>query len=122
VPDGPVPVEDDRVDRAEGRGVRREFVEVRDDRLLAGVRDVEAVVAEPPGVSHQVARRVRAEAEAVDVDAPVQQAQAVVVRLALVQGGTERGPDPGSDETDEVRGHAAGLFSRRWDTWVSASV
>ncbi len=47
-PDRTTALEDDGVDRAEGRRLGSELVEVVDDQLLAGVRDVQPVEAEVP--------------------------------------------------------------------------
>lgn len=103
VPDRPATVEHDGVDRTERRGLRSELVEVLDDQLLAGVRDVQPVEAEVPCGAYEVAHRLRTDTEPVDVDQPVQTAQALPVGLPLVQRGTERRADAGSDEADEIR-------------------
>ncbi len=96
-------VEDDRVDRAERLGLRGERVQVLDDELLARVGDVQPVEAEVPGGAQQVAHGLGRHPEGVDVDQPVQVAQALPVGLPLVQGRAERRADAGADQSDEIR-------------------
>jgi hypothetical protein len=91
--DGPIPVEGDRVDRAEDRGVRRKLVQVPDHGLFARVGDVQAVEAEPSRRTEEVADGVRGEPEPVDVDEPVKAAKPMLVRLSLIERGTQGGAD-----------------------------
>ncbi|CAM5743370.1 hypothetical protein SALBM311S_01811 [Streptomyces alboniger] len=68
-----------------------------DDVLLARMRDVEPVEAQVSGRPQQIAHRLGADAQGVDVDDPVQVAQALTVCLPLVQRGAERLADAGAD-------------------------
>lgn len=86
-------LEDDGVDRAECGGLRSEIVEMRDDELFAGVRDVQPVEADVACGPYEIADGLRRNAEGVDVDQPVQTAQPLPVGLPLVQGGAEGGAD-----------------------------
>jgi hypothetical protein len=96
-------LEDDGVDRAQRLGLWGECVQVLDDELLAGVRDVEPVETEVAGGPHQIAHRLGRHPERVDVDQPVQQAKALPVALPLVQRRAERRADAGTDQSDEIR-------------------
>lgn len=102
VADGAPALEDDGVDGAERLGLRGELVEVLDDELLAGVRDVQAVVAHGPGRPHQVADLVGGGPQGVDVDQPVEIAKALAVGLPLMERGAQRGADARTDQTDEA--------------------
>ena len=78
-------------------------VEQRDDRLLAGIGDVQ------PGEAHDARRfdergqRLRAAAGRVEVDELVVQANAVVAGFLLLQGRGQRALDAGADEAAEQR-------------------
>lgn len=104
-----VGLEDHRVDRAERLGLRGERVQVLDDQLLAGVRDVQPVEAEVPRTPQQVPHGLGRHAQHVDVDQPVQVPEPLPAGLTFVQGRTERRADTGTDQTDEIRvlGHVA---------------
>lgn len=104
VADRPAVLEDHGVDRAEGRRLRGEVVEVADDELLAGVRDVQPVEADVACRADEIADRLGGDTERVEVDQPVQTAQSQPVGLAFVQHRAERGTDPRADQADEVRG------------------
>lgn len=114
VPDRSAVLEDDGVDRAEGRGLRGEFVEVRDDQLLAGVGDVQSVEADVACGAYEIAHGLRWNTQDVDVDQPVQAAQSLPVGLALVQCRAEGGPDSGADQADEIRGLGHGGPPEAW--------
>lgn len=103
VADGPAVLEDDGVDRAERLGLRIERVQVLDDVPLARVGDVEPVESEQPGRAQQLAHALGRYVDHVQVEEPVQTAQALQVGLPLVQRGAERRADAGADQPDEIR-------------------
>jgi hypothetical protein len=90
---------DDGVDGLELLGLGRERVEVVDHLALARVRDVQAAPALVAGGLEQVPRLG---AELLDVEQPVLVLEALARRLALVQRGAQRRPDPGADQSYDV--------------------
>jgi hypothetical protein len=76
---------------------------VGQDGLFAGVGDVESVEAGEPGGGHDLAD---GGVQLVEVETAVEVAQPELVRLVLVEGGAQRGPDADADEADEVAVHA----------------
>ncbi|GAA2851599.1 hypothetical protein GCM10010472_05840 [Pseudonocardia halophobica] len=115
VPDGPVPVEHDRVDGADRGRVGREVVEVRDHELLAGVGDVHPRPALGPCPAQQVADGLRGKVQLVEIEPRVGAVQAELAGLALVQRRREGRADAGPDQAGQeaVLGHAHGLPRRR---------
>ena len=87
VADRAAALEDHRVHGAEFGGLGREFVEVFDHLLLAGVGDVQPTEAQPPRVRQQIAHVTGGQAENVEVDDRVQVAQTLLpVGLAFGAG------------------------------------
>ena len=86
------------------RGVVGELVQQRDDRLLAGVGDVEAGKARALGGEQQVGQRLGAEAQRLQVDQLVDVAQALLGALLLVHRRGARGLDAGADQADHEGG------------------
>jgi hypothetical protein len=101
----PVP-QDHGVDRAEGGGVGGELVEVVEDELLAGMGDVEAVVAGEPRGVEDLADGARGAVELGQVQAAVEIADPELVGLPLVHRRGQRRADPAADESDEETGGA----------------
>src|SRR5690606_27905646 len=79
----------------------RKSMQVRDDGLLAGVRDVQAGKAEAFGSDKQLVQVGRRQAELVEVDALVEAENAVVGRLVLVKGGAQRFTDALADQSEQ---------------------
>ena len=63
---------------------RRQLVQQRHHRLLARVRHVEAVEAHPFGRQQQIGKRRRGQLEPLEIDQPVDAAQAMLRRFLLV--------------------------------------
>src|SRR5690606_11597323 len=101
VSDTPSVPQDHGVDRADGARLVRKSMQVRDDGLLAGVRDVQAGKAEAFGSDKQLAQVGRRQAELVEVDALVEAENAVVGRLVLVKGGAQRFTDALADQSEQ---------------------
>ena len=109
----PVGPEDDRVHRAERRGVRGQLVEVLEHRLLARVGDVQPREPHRPRGGDDVADRLGRQVALGDVDRLVQRVHAEPLGLALVERGAERRADARADETEEhPLGHEATASAR----------
>ena len=83
-PIAPAALEDDRVDRADRRGVRRQLVEVRDDALLERMRDVEAGEAVALQPRQHGAEAGVGEAQLVEVEKRIRVVEAEPRALRLV--------------------------------------
>ena len=101
-PIAPPVLEHHRVDGAERARIGGQLVEERDDRLLAGMGDVEAGEAE--ALAPRSGARASASTpspSAVEVDELVHVAQALLGALALVQARRARRLDAGADQAAE---------------------
>ncbi|MNR48475.1 hypothetical protein D3C85_1677190 [compost metagenome] len=89
------------VHRADALGFGREFVEQRDDCLLARKRDVQT--SEVHALSgHQQLRQGRAvEVQLIEVDQPIDVAHALGIALVLMQRGGSGGLDAGANQSGE---------------------
>ncbi|GAB3932068.1 hypothetical protein GCM10027614_00550 [Micromonospora vulcania] len=101
MPDGSAVAEHDRVDRAECGRVRRDRVEVFQHELFDRVGDVDAVEPGQPGRGEDLADRARRAVEFGEVEQAVLTSQPELVRLALVQGRAQGGPNSRADQADE---------------------
>jgi hypothetical protein len=102
VPDrAAVVVEDDGVDRADRLRGWIERVEVRDDELLARVRDVQPAEPGDPCLPQQIADRLRWESQGVEIQPHIAVAQVELARLAHVQCRRQGRTDPGADQAHE---------------------
>ena len=107
VADAPAIAQHHGVHRADAARLGGEFVEQGDDRLLAGEGDVQPGEAEVAGGGEQELQVVRRLAQRVEIDQPVQIADALGVALALVQGRGPRRLDAGTDQAGENRSRRA---------------
>ncbi|MCY1356535.1 hypothetical protein D9M69_429900 [compost metagenome] len=112
------------VHRADAGGLGGEFVQQRDDRLLAGEGDVQAGVAHAFGGAEQVGEGAAVQFQLVQVDQPVEVAQALGVTLVLVHGGGAGSLDTGADQAGEdgvlALGHGAHPLLNSWPKCCSA--
>jgi hypothetical protein len=102
--DGAAAAEHHGVDRAQRFGIWRELVEVLDHRLLAGIRDVQAAVAELARRPNQLADAHDRQTERTDVDALVDIPQTQLVGLTLVQRWAQGVSDVGAYQSDDMSG------------------
>ncbi len=104
--------EQHRVHGAERPGILRQFVEKGDHRLLAGMGDVEAVIARPLGRLQKIGQSLDAEFELREVHQAVDEAQALRLPLAHLHLRGARGLDVLSDQAQEDRS-ACGVAGHR---------
>ena len=102
VPDEAVAREDDRVDRLQRLRLGGQLVELADDELLAGMRDVQAAQARVARLADERADLGGIAAELVEVEQPVGVVEPEARRLALVQRRAQRVADAGADQPDRV--------------------
>ena len=105
-------LEQHRVDRAECAGVVGEFVEQRNHRLLARIRDVQSVEAHAFGGGEQIGQRGAIELQRFQIDAAVHVVQPELAALFFVHRGSQRSADARADQADQIgmrRGLGAGL-------------
>ena len=89
------------VDRAECRRVLGQLMQQRHHRLLAGEGDVQAVEAHALGGGQQLRQRLGAQPQRLQVDAPVDVAQALRRTFLLVHGRGERALDAVADQAGQ---------------------
>src|SRR5205823_1800106 len=89
--------------------IRREIVEQRDHRLLAGIGDVEAGETAVLRIREQPRQCFDADAELVEVDQLIAELQALRLRLVLMQRRRARLLDPGADQAEMQRHFAPSL-------------
>ena len=108
----------DRVDRAEIAGLIRQFVEERDDQLLAGMCDVQAGEAVELGLPQQL-RQIRGRGAALtEIDQFIFIGQALCRAFLHVHRRRKGGLDAGADQSglqrfEECVGHRRRSINRR---------
>ncbi|MNP42881.1 hypothetical protein D3C76_1366720 [compost metagenome] len=104
------------VDRANAAGFWRQFVEQRDDRLLARKGDVEAGEVHSLGCQQQFGQGVAVELQLIEIDQAIQITQILGIAFMLVQGRGAGSLDACADQACQyglILAHHAHPF-RRW--------
>ncbi|MNP59456.1 hypothetical protein D3C76_1544530 [compost metagenome] len=100
----------------------RQLIEQRDHRLLAREGDVQPGEAHALGVVQQRRKGVHVQLELVEVDQPVQVADALGVALVLVQGRGARGLDAGADQPGQYGSLLVGHGDQACSRWAKCSM
>ena len=107
-----------RVHRPQRSGIQRQFIEQRDHRLLAWVRDVETIETHALCGQQQVRQRLASQPQPVQVDLSIDVVQTLLGTFLLVHERRAGQLDAGPDQTDQqafpvrdmVRAHRHGIL------------
>ncbi|MCY1441558.1 hypothetical protein D9M71_578770 [compost metagenome] len=108
-------LEHHRVDRTDTAGLRREFVEQRDDRLLAWKGYVQPGVVHALGSHQQVGQGVAVELQLIKINQTIEVAQPLGITFMLVHGRCAGSLDAGADQPGQyhvVLSHGDHPFKR----------